>query len=350
MACLQFIATNGKQKRLCVYAYSRNEVELKLEGLKQQRDKEIMRERRKKDNVAAFLLRWLDESVPLRNKARTEEGYRKIVEKHLIPHLGNIKLTELHAEQVQEMINKLAKTHKPFTIRNIRACLRRALNHAIRWGYIAHNPATAVDLPRMTKYKIKPLTPEQARQLLQAVSGHRLEALFWIALHLGLRKGEILGLQWDDIDLEGRTLSVTGALGVVGGKLIRTTPKTEQSERILPLSLRLVELLKAHKEQQQAEFPNSVYVFTSTVGTPLDPYNLTRTFKAMLAKAGLPKEARFHDLRHSCATLLISQGVHLSVIKDILGHSNIHTTANVYGHVLPDVSRQAIDGLGDLLK
>jgi integrase len=219
---------------------------------------------------------------------------------------------------------------------------------------IPYNVATLVEIPRAEKPHITPLTPEQARALLAAVQGDPLEALYRVALSLGLRRGEVLALRWEDIDFKRKELHVTGSVRRTGGVLRRRATKTESSRRALPVPTLLLEILQRHRQQQDQarahpDWREHDLVFPSSVGTFMEPGNLNRRFKAVLKRAGLPTTMRFHDLRHSCATLLLAQGVPLVVVRDMLGHSQISTTADIYGHVLPETHRQAADDLDRLL-
>jgi integrase len=217
-----------------------------------------------------------------------------------------------------------------------------------------YNVATLVEIPRPKKFVVTPLTPEQARALLSAVRGDRLEALYRVALSLGLRRGEVLALRWEDINFDRQELCVTGSVRRVNGKLRRLDPKTEASVRTLRLPPVLLRVLREHKARQEQERLSEDWrehglVFPSDVGTLMEPGNLHRGFKTVLERAGLPTTIRFHDLRHSCATLLLAQGEALVVVRDILGHTQISTTADIYGHVLPDSHKHAVDGLDALL-
>ncbi|MEP7189554.1 MAG: site-specific integrase, partial [Roseiflexaceae bacterium] len=212
-----------------------------------------------------------------------------------------------------------------------------------------YNVAALTEAPRVEKHEIEPLTVEQARALLDAVRGDPHEALYRIALSLGLRRGEILGLRPADINLERRELRVTGALQRIRGKLVRTTPKTKTSIRTLPLSETLTLVLRDHLKRQATTFPQAEYVFVSSHGTAIDPRNLLRRFKRALERAKLPAPTRFHDLRHSCATFLIAQGEHPRVVMEILGHAQMSTTMDIYGHVLPSTQRAAATKLDALL-
>jgi integrase len=233
------------------------------------------------------------------------------------------------------------------TVHYVHSVLRRALSQALKWGYVTRNVAVLVDAPRVEKYIAVVLTPEQGQRLLSTVAGHRLEALYTLALLLGLREGELLGLRWIDIDFTAHTLWVGQTVQRVGGKLMLAPPKTKSSKRKLPLPAKVERALARHAERQEEErqawgqgWNENGLVFPSVAGTPIEPRNLVRHFKGLLQRAGLP-DIRFHDLRHSCATVLISQGVHPRIVMEIMGHSQISVTMNTYGHVLPETQREA---------
>jgi len=190
---------------------------------------------------------------------------------------------------------------------------------------------------------------------LKAIKGDRLEALFSVALSLGLRQGEALGLRLQDIDFEARTLRVNYAIQRIEGKLQMVEPKTEGSRRALPLTETILSALRSHRSRQLEErlslgshWQETGLVFTSTIGTPLDHRNVVRKFHALLEKAKLPR-FRFHDLRHSCASLLIAQGVPARTVMEILGHSQISLTMNTYAHVMPAMKMEAIDLMESIL-
>ncbi|MFE7752930.1 tyrosine-type recombinase/integrase, partial [Streptomyces sp. NPDC057428] len=233
--------------------------------------------------------------------------------------------------------------------------VKSALEHAVREEEIprsvARNVRTGTPRPR----RFEPLTTDEARQFLAATRGHRLHALFELALHAGLCKGELLGLRWEDLDLDAGTAAIRRTLQrTTAGGLTTLPTKTRASERRIALSTRCVHSLKRHHEQQQREREaagtawHSGHVFTTAQGRPIDPTNLTRTFTTLLRKAGL-RGIRFHDLRHSTATLLLEQGVELVVIKELLGHAHIGVTATVYAHVRLRLQRDAIDALSNVL-
>jgi integrase len=190
--------------------------------------------------------------------------------------------------------------------------LRSALNQALRWGLVARNVATLVDSPNYTRLEVKPLRAEEVKKFLEAMKGDRLEALYLVTLALGLREGEVLGLRWQDVDLAAGLLRVNHALQRVGGKLTLIAPKTARSRRTLPVPASVVKQLRAHRARQGQErllagagWAEGGFVFTTLIGTPIDARNLLRWYHALLTKAELPS-FRFHDLRPSCATMLLS--------------------------------------------
>lgn len=343
---------DGKRKRRYIYGKTKREVQDKLKRAELEREKgfNIAPDRR---SVAEFLNLWLD-AVQTQVRASTFRSYEQTVRNYLIPHLGKHPLAKLAPEHVQAMIGALLEQGgangklSTKTVRYAKTVLGIALEQAVKWGRIPRNVASLVDGPKVERYPIKPLTPEQARKVLLAVRGHRLEVLYRLALSLGLRKGEVLGLHWSDIDFTNETITVRCSVQRLNGKLVLADPKTEASIRTLALPAVLVAALKAHQRLQDEErqamqdvWQEHQLMFPSTVGTPMEPRNLSRQFKTVLKAAGLPDTIRFHDLRHSCATFLIVQGVHPRVVMQILGHSQISVTMNTYGHVLEDSQREA---------
>jgi integrase len=345
---------NGKRKRKFVYGTSRKEVAEKLKQLLHQQQQGITIDP-ERITVGEFLDRWLDEVIKPHRRARTYRSYADTIRLHLKPRLDHHQLTKLTAAHVQSMINSLATASGARTTQYARAVLQRALNRAVKWELVTRNVVLATDPPTSKPREITPLTAEEARRLLAAVAGHRLEALYRIALALGLRRGEVLGLLWSNIDRTKKTLRITGALQRVQGKLERSEPKTRAGARTLLLPDVLVELLAEHQRRQAeerlvwgAEWQEHDLVFPTERDTPMKPSNLNRHFKTALKRAGLPATTRFHDLRHSCATFLIAQGVHPRVVMEILGHSQISLTMNTYGHVLPETQREATTKVADL--
>ncbi|HVF20362.1 MAG TPA: site-specific integrase [Mycobacteriales bacterium] len=238
----------------------------------------------------------------------------------------------------------------------LHAILRVALEDALRDGLIQRNVAKLVSPPRVRRSEVMPLTPVQARHLLDVARTDRLYALYVVALGLGLRRGEVLGLAWCDVDLDEKTLRVRQALQRTGGSLQLVEPKSERSRRTLPMPSIVVEALRAHRVQQAQDrlaagsmWHDSGLVFTSVIGTALEPRNVTRRFKDLAETAGLPSSVRLHDLRHTAASFLLAQGVQPRVVMETLGHSGISLTMNTYAHVMPVAQRQAASEMDAVL-
>ncbi|GAA3236338.1 site-specific integrase [Streptomyces thermocoprophilus] len=334
-------------------------------------------------SVGAYPTYWLENVAVHHLRENTHTRYTACVNRYLVPGLGKKKLAKLSAKDVRTWLNQLrtacpccvrdidtsrpeprccavgtccSKRLSPLTLTYIHSVLKSALEHAVREEEIPRNVARNVRTGTPRPRRFEPLTADEACQFLTTVRGHRLHALFELALHTGLRKGELLGLCWEDLDLDRGTAAVRRTLQRTSTGGLTTLPtKTRASERRIALPARCLQSLKHHQEQQQRErdtagtaWRHSGYVFTTPQGGPIDPTNLTHTFTTLLRKAGL-RRIRFHDLRHSTATLLLEQGVELVVIKELLGHAHIGVTAGVYAHVRLRLQRQAIDALGTAL-
>jgi integrase len=343
---------NGKRRRKTIYGKTRKEVADKLKAL--HRDQAAGTNIQPDQyTVEQFIYRWLNEIICHR-RPRTRESYEATARKYICPYVGQYKLHKLLPEHVQTMANALLA--KGLGTRSAEyACLvlSRALNQAIRWGYVHRNVVDGVELPKVKQRKVQPADEHQVKALLNAVKGHRLKGVYWLAIFLGLRRGEVLGLLKENIDFEAKTITVDGSIQRIGKKLERTEPKTETSRRVLPMPEPVARVLRAHLVRVEADrskagetWEEHGYLFPSARGTPLESGNLLRHFKDVLAEAKLPASTRFHDLRHWCASLLIASQVHPKAIQEILGHANIATTMNIYGHLLPNVLRDATDRIG----
>jgi integrase len=339
---------DGKRQRKTFYGTTRREVQEALTRALRDLQYGIAVKTDERETMAEYLHRWLESSAKHRVRPRTLVGYRLIVDKHLIPAIGRVSVARLSPDEVQRLLNrKTADGASPQTVRNIHACLRRALAQAVRWGVTTRNVATLVDLPRVERVEVVALSPAAARAVLEAVHGDKLETLVTVTLATGLRQGEALGLRWQDVDLEGNTIQVHHALLRMGSKVQLVEPKTSRSRRRIALPASVGVLLREHRKAQlQARlwagtrWQEGDFVFTTSIGTPMDGADVTRRFQRLLAAAGLPR-MRFHDLRHGAASLLLAQGVHARVVMEMLGHSTIALTMNTYSHVIPELQREA---------
>jgi len=347
----------GNRRRKSFYGRTRAEVARKLTvALKARQDGlPIVGERQRLDE---FLAHWLENSVRTSVRASTFRGYESKLRMHVIPELGRLPLAGLSPQALEAFFNrKVTEGLAPRTVQHLRAIIRAALNDALKWGLVARNTAALVDGPRVPHSEVQPPSPEEARALLEAVRGQRLEALYTIALAAGLRQGEALGLRWADVDLDGGTVTVRAALQHskgTGFELVE--PKTRRSARTIGLPTVAVAALRRHRARQAADrlaagplWEDSWgLVFTTLTGRPLQGPAVTRGFQQLLAASGLRRQ-RFHDLRHGCASLLLSEGVHPRVVMETLGHSQIGLTMNLYSHVLPALQREAAASMDKVL-
>ncbi|HEY6581339.1 MAG TPA: site-specific integrase [Rubrobacter sp.] len=347
-------------KRHYVSGKTRREVEEKLTKAKAERDGGLVFDAGNL-TLNECLDRWLSGSVRNTVKQSTFENYEYVVRLHLKPSLGRTKLKVLAPAQVQGLYRaKLDSGLSARTYQLIHTVLRKALKQAVRWELVPRNVTDAVTTPKLAKGAtkgIRVLNADQARNLLGAARGDRLEALYVLAITARLREGELLGLRWQDVDLEGATLSVSQQLTrTKKDGLCFTMPKSPKSRRSVRLTRSAVEALERHRRRQLEEksrlaelWQDTGLVFTSTTGTPLDVGNLTyRSFRPLLEQADLAR-IRFHDLRHTCATLLLSKNVNPKVVQERLGHANISETMDTYSHVLPSMQETAVNAMEDVL-
>ena len=361
---------NGKPQRKFYNGVTRGEVQEKLtRALRdQQLGLPIVGERQ---SVGEFMKHWLEQVAANKVRPSTLGSYRWITEKHILPNLGRVPLAKLSPQQIQVFLNDRLKSGRqplpkriksgketpppqtpsnpaltPRTVQHIHATLRTALDQALRWNLVGRNVATLVDAPSVRQTEIQPYTPEEATKLLDALKDDRLSALYSAALAVGLRQGEALGLRWPDVNFDTDTLAVRNSLQRIDGKLQLVEVKTQKSRRTITLPQVAIDALLEHRARQEQErqlagtrWREGTFVFTTSIGTPLEGSTVTHRFQAALKTAGL-RRIRFHDLRHSCATLLLAQGVHPRVIMDILGHSQIAVTMNLYAHVIPAMQKE----------
>ncbi|MDP9438491.1 MAG: site-specific integrase [Actinomycetota bacterium] len=339
------------QKRKVLYGKTRAEVAEKLTRAMADRDGGLASDT---GNLAlgGYLERWLEVSVKGNVRPRTLDNYRMHVRRHIAPALGHIKLKTLSPAHVQCFYRaKLDAGLASSTVRYMHAVLHRALKQALRWGLVPRNVVEAVDPPKVEQEEAKALSPAEVKTLLLEARGDRLEALYVLAVHTGLRQGELLGLRWDDVDFKTGKLRVSRQLQNMrdGSGLVFAPLKTGKGRRTIRLTNAASVALKRHRRRQAEEklgagtfYGDRGLIFATGKGTPLNASNVhSRSFKPLLKRAGLP-DRRFHDLRHTCATLMLSQGVNPKIAQEVLGHANVAQTMDTYSHVLPDMQEPAV--------
>ncbi len=292
---------------------------------------------------------WLRDHAGLRVRNRTLEGYRDYVRRYLLPAIGRIPLDRLTPRDVRAMEVALLRSGgrggaalSPRTVLQAHRILSSSLSNAVRIGLVPRNAAAAVEPPRVARYEAAILGWAEVHRFLSQVTEPLFHTLFLLAVQTGLRRSELLGLQWRDVDLSTGALSVQRALiKIPSGGVELAVPKTGRG-RVVALPPESVEALSVHLARQHE---NGSFVFCGSDGTPLDPDLVTQSFKRMDRKVGL-EHIRLHDLRHTHASLMLAEGVHLKVISERLGHSSIGITGDIYSHVQPTVQREAVERFG----
>ncbi len=371
----------GGEKRKYVYGRTREEVHRKAQDLlRARRDGTPVPDGRL--TVADYLTEWLAEVVKVQRRPKTYQGYEGVVRLHLIPGLGKKRLARLTAREVRTFVADVrtacqccrhgwdAKRAEPRCcaageccsallstrmVQSIHAVLRNALEDAVREELIPRNVAKLVRVATPTYTVGRGLSVKDARLLLRLSREDRLHALYVLALTLGLRRGELLGLHWVNVDLDAGALEVVWNLQRVGGELRLVPPKTRHSLRTVPLPELCLAALREHRKQQMGErlaaggrWVESGLVFTTSIGSPIEPDNLRRSWYPLREAAGIGA-VRFHDLRHTCVTLLLDLGVPPHIVQEIVGHADTGVTMTIYAHASREERVKALRKLGDAL-
>jgi integrase len=309
--------------------------------------------------VSEYLDRFLEDVQRGSVRESTYSRDKYLVTNHVKPTLGRVKLKNLSAMHLQRLYREKQDSGlSASTVQKLHHVLHKALSQAVKWDLISRNPADAVEAPRPVPEEMHPLSAEETRKLLEAANGDKLEALYVLAVTTGMRRGELLGLKWSDVDLENSRISIRRTLTRTdnGKRVALGDPKTKKSRRTIRLTRQTVEAFRSHLQRQLREieeagdlYEDQGLVFTTETGTPINPSNLRqRSLAPLLRKAGLP-HIRFHDLRHTCATLLFGKGVHPKFVQELLGHASIATTLDTYSHVMPDMGDQTAAAMEDAL-
>lgn len=309
-----------------------------------------------RQSFAAFVAKW-QEGARASVRERTFRSYSVLLA-HAVRVLGAVPVARLQPADLQRLYDDRRKAGAaPLTVLHLHRAVHRCLRDAERWGDAARNVARLVDAPKATRPEMRSLSSTEARTLLHVAEGNRLEALLILALATGARHGELLGLSWRDLDLDAETMSIRASLVPTARGLELLEPKTGRSRRRIEIEPRVVAALRRHRaaQQMEARVAGSAYddrglVFCDEIGRPLDGRRVTQSwFRPLLARAGLPRTVRFHDLRHSYASIALAQGVHPKVVQEALGHSTIAVTLDLYSHVVPSLQREAARTMGAAL-
>ncbi|MGO4956771.1 site-specific integrase [Luteococcus sp. Sow4_B9] len=346
---------DGKRQRKYVSGRTKADVQQKVRRLMTQAEEGTVIAGRS-PTLQAWLTQYLDEVASQTVRPSTLRRYRQEARLYIIPVLGKLRLDKLTPHHISDFYQLMGRRLSAGSVRRLHALLRRSLTVAVRWKLMASNPVLAVDPPSVTRQEVKPWTLEQTRAFLVFIESRPMAARWQLAVVLGLRQGETLGLSWEDIDWAGQTLRIRKALSYRPGEgLVLGEPKTARSRRTIPLPEPLVRSLKTHRaeqDQQRAEagdeWEETGLVFTTAQGKPLHPRNDYRTFQHHLRDTGLPP-IRLHDLRHTAASNMLTEGIHARVVMETLGHSTFDLTMNTYSHVAPKVSREAADTMAAAL-
>jgi integrase len=332
--------------RKSVYGKSRAEVEGKLRRLAADQAKglPIVSDKR---TVAEFLTEWL-ETVRPRLQPTTYARYEGLMRVQVIPELGTVKLSRLTPQQVQKLYTTWSERGlSPTSVKHMHTVLRGALAQAVKWEYLGRNPADLVVKPKAAPREMHPLNQEQVGRLLDAAAGDRLEALYVLAVSVGMREGELLALRWENIDFQRGVVQVRGTMQPTKDGLRIAPPKTKAAKRNIQLPTLALDALKAHRTAQNTErlrlgtWGDLDLVFPNRFGQPMGAAVLLKgSFHPLLKRAGLP-HMRFHELRHTASTLQLESGTSLKMVSNMLGHGGISVTADLYLHVTTAMQEEA---------
>jgi integrase len=360
-----------KAKRLTFYGKTRKEVQEKIREALNQKDKGMLSEPSKL-TLQEWLKTWLEDYKQRELKESTWESYKSLIEDYINPDLGMVKLSKLRTNDIQRFYNeKLTNGRKrnvkkdgeeitglsTRTVKYIHTVLSGALKQAVKEGLIPANPADATTQPRQVKKEITPLSAEQVRYFLDNIKANWLYPVFVTDLGTGLRRGELLGLKWDVVNLKDGTATIRRSLIQVKGKVfLQEDTKTKSSTATVKLPNTVVkELRKVKKQQAQYKlilgkaYQDSDFVFTWPDGRYIRPDYLYHQYKNLLKENGLP-DTRFHDLRHTFCTMLLESGEELSTVSKLARHSSFSITADIYGHLTTNMQNQAAEKIDAILK
>jgi integrase len=303
-----------------------------------------------------FVENWLN-GKELARRPKTVIQYRQVVQQHILPFLGRMRLQEIQPVHIQKLYSiKKEEGRGARTIQLIHAILHNILKQAEREGILSHNSVDAVERPKVEQAEMQILNEEQIRQFLSAASGSPFETVYYLALTTGMRASELLGLKWSDVDGKKSTLFVHRQMQYIAGQgYIFSQPKTQAGRRQIKVGASTLKELEAHRNRQSIQksiagerWQENDLIFPTTIGTPLDYKRVTKEFKRLLKRAGLP-EIRFHDLRHTSLNTLMEMGLPVNTVQRRAGHTRASTTVDIYGHATAQSLEEAAEKIEELI-
>ncbi len=351
-----FDPVTGKQVFKNVLGKTQAEVKEKLKKALEENQK-VDFTRTGKYTVSQWMEEWFENVCKIKVRPSSHQTYRGYIDHHIAPYIGKIPIEKLSTMDLQKLCKKLMdkgrveriesekqpKGLSAKTVRNIIQVISSAMDFAVAQRIISINPCDAVALPKVEKKEMQTIPAEQLQAFLAEAKATGVYEMYYIELATGLRRGELLGLKWQDIDWENGIITVRRQIARINGEITEAPLKTKNSYRTVTISPQAVEVLK-----QQKEKTNSEYVFPSPTGGPISPDSVNNMLKRVLARAGIPK-VRFHDLRHTFATVALQNGVDIKTVSGMLGHFSAGFTLDTYAHVTTAAQREAAETMGNVL-
>jgi integrase len=339
---------NGKRLRKTVTASTESDAKKLLNEFEYNQQRNLVVQNMKMTFVE-FLNHWLDNYVKYNCEETTLYGYNNIIFKHIAPYLGNFELQKLQPFHIQQYYKHLLDEKKlsPNTVHKHHACIRKAMDYGLKQQFVYRNVSDAVTLPKKERFVGQSYTKDELNTLLASVRDSQLELPVNLAGYLGLRREEIIGLKWKNINFNQRVIHIVEVRTSAGSKEVIKAPKTEKSKRDLHISDELLEVLLRGKCRQD-EYKDTGYVYVRDDGRPYRVNTVTEQFKVFLERNGLPKIS--HDLWHTFASILYEAGVDLKAISEALGHSDLGTTNKIYTHRFDKIHKSTVNALSSALR
>ena len=348
--------STGKQVIKSVLGKTQAEVKEKLKKAMED-TKKVDFTKTGKYTVGIWMDEWFENVAKIKVRASSHQTYKGYIDNHIKPNIGNIPIEKLTTMDLQKFYRKLLtkgrierieskdqpKGLSAKTVRNINQAISSAMDFAVAQKIISENPCKAVALPKLEHKEMQTIPAEQLQAFLQEAKATGVYEMYYIELATGLRRGELLGLKWQDIDWKNGLIKVRRQVARVDGQINEAPLKTKNSYRTVTISQQAIEVLKAQKKKT-----NDTYVFPSPNGGPISPDSVNNMLKRVLARAGIPK-VRFHDLRHTFATIALQNGVDIKTVSGMLGHFSAGFTLDTYAHVTTSAQKEAAQTMGNVL-